>query len=88
VSTIPPTIGRARLQQTPVGLRIVIPPQRTWYLFIEAPMLVVLAASFARQLEEPLVAWTILAVLLVAGLGRRWLWNLVGHEIVTVNKVR
>jgi hypothetical protein len=87
VSSIPSTIGRARLEQTPAGLRIVIPPLRSSYLFLESPIIVVLVVAAMRQLDVPIVVWILVCAILVAGLGRRWLWNLLGREIVTINKV-
>ncbi len=87
VVSIPHTVGRARLQQTPAGLRIVIPPLRSPYLFLEGPVIAVLVVSVLRQLDLGTVVWVMIGTLLAAGLGRRWLWNLVGNEIVTINKV-
>ena len=87
MSAIPPTIGRARLRQTAAGLRIVIPAQWGWFRFLETPLLAVFVAWMLHESRQPIALWIIGFVLFVLGTGGRWLWSLLGREIVTINKV-
>ena len=85
---IPSEIGRARLQQTPAGLQIVIPALGSWRIFFLRPLMVAFVIwGLQQRFEDSIVFVTILGVAAVAVLGKQWLWNLLGQEIVTVNKV-
>lgn len=84
---IPPTIGRARLRQTAAGLRIFIPVQRSAHRFFLSLGTAVLIVWALQQTEEDSkVVLLIAAVMILANVARNGLWNLLGEEIVTVNK--
>jgi hypothetical protein len=87
VRAIPPTIGRARLRQTAAGLRISIPVQRNAYRFFLSlgTALFIIWAMQARH-EDSNVVLLMAAIMILANIARNGFWNLLGEEIVTINK--
>lgn len=84
---IPPTIGRARLQPTPAGLRVAIPVQRSAYRFL----LSIGTAAFIvwilqQRQEDSKIVLLMAAAMILVNVARNGFWNLLGEEIVTINK--
>ena len=84
---VPASIGRAQLQESPEGLRVVIPAKWSWYVFIVEPLLIaiILVAPRMRLLLESTRTAAILGVLLLVTVVRRWFWNIGGREVVTLS---
>jgi hypothetical protein len=85
---IPQAIGRAQLQDTPAGLRIVIPAKWRWVTFIGELALVgvIFAAPRAWLLLDTRATAAIIVFFLLVTVVRRWLWNVCGKEIVTLSE--
>jgi len=73
---------------TSAGLRIIIPALREWRVFfLQSLMAAFVVWGLRQRFEDSIVFVTIVGVAAVAVLGKQWLWNLLGQEIVTINKV-
>src|SRR5271154_3863605 len=84
---IPPTIGRARLRQTAAGVRFAIPVQRSAYKFFLSLGTVVFIVWIPQQRQEDSkIVLLLAAAMILANVARNWFWNLLGEEIVTINK--
>ena len=81
------SIGRAQLQETAGGLRIVIPAKWSWCTFVGMPILggFVLAVAWGGQLLDSRVTAGVIVVLILLTAVRKWLWNIGGKEIVTLS---
>jgi len=87
VSAIPATIGRARLQRTATGLRVVIPALLSWLVLVYYPFLcwIVFANRHELGMDESWflkVCWVAVAVAFPV---RRLFWSFLGREIITVD---
>jgi hypothetical protein len=88
---VPATIGRAKLEQTSAGLRIVIPAFRHLYNFWQAvilrPVLALICVAMLWRIfaDSPVfMAFTTTAVTI--GVTSNWAWKGLGKEIITVNR--
>jgi hypothetical protein len=87
VLAIPPTIGRARLRQTAAGLRIFIPVQRSAYrFFLSLGTAIFIIWALELRHEDSNVVLLMAAIMILANIARNVFWNLMGEEIVTINK--
>jgi hypothetical protein len=84
---IPPTIGPARLRQAPAGLCIVIPSRFTWYSFLSAPLGAVIVLWYVQQTQENSAIVLLVMAALMAFSFRKWWREVVGQQLLTVNKV-
>jgi len=89
VAPIPSTIGHARLRQTSAGPRIAMPVQRNWYKFFSIPLtavFVIWCAQLRFSEPEDRQFRLILIALTAAVALAKWLWDLTGQDVVTVNR--
>jgi hypothetical protein len=87
VLPIPATIGRARLQPTAAGLRIAIPVQRSAYRFFLSVGAVTFIVWILQQgQEDSKIVQLMAAAMILVNVARNGFWNLLGEEVVTINK--
>ncbi len=89
---LPATMGRATLEQTVAGLRIVIPAYRHLYNFWDAvvirPVLgLFLVAMMWRIFADSPVFMGFVTITVVFAVTTTWAWKGLGREIITVNQV-
>ncbi len=89
---LPATIGRATLEQTVAGLRIVIPAYRHLYNFwvavVIGPVLgLFLVAMSWRIFADSPVFMGLMTITVAFGVAINWAWKGLGREIITVNRV-
>ena len=88
---LPATIGRARLEQSPGGLRIVIPAywhrHNFWAAVVMRPVLALfcLAILWMGFTDSP-VFMGLLTIAVVSGVTINWAWKGLGREIIVVNE--
>jgi hypothetical protein len=87
VLPIPPTIGPARLRQTPAGLCVVISSRFSWYKFLYAPLAAVLVSWYLQLTRENSTPVLLVIAVLVGISTRKWWREVLGQQMITVNKV-
>lgn len=88
---LPATIGRARLQQSPAALQIVIPAywdrHDFWFAVVIRPVLALFGVAMAwRVFANSPVFMGLLTIAVVAGVTINWAWKGLGREIIVVNE--
>jgi hypothetical protein len=69
-------------------LQIVIPATGSWRIIFLQPLMAALVIwGLQQRFGDSIIFVSIVSVITVASVGKQWLWNLLGQEIVTVNKV-
>lgn len=89
MSGLPAKIGRARLQLTPAGLRVIIPAfwqDRFFLRVIFRPIALVFAVWCLWRLYPDSMIFMVFNAMLVAIVATQLAWRFLGREIVTVNK--
>jgi len=80
-------IGPARLRQTEAGLRIVIPTHLSWYGFVSLPISAVIGFALVHQLDG-IPHWLMIGLWAMCMVPlAKWMWGVVGRQIVVVNRV-
>jgi hypothetical protein len=92
LAPLPATIGRATLEQTVDGLRIVIPAYRHLYNFWSAvvirPVLgLFLLAMLWRIFADSPVFTGLMTITVAFGVAINWAWKGLRREIITVNRI-
>lgn len=87
MTQIPLTIGPAKLQTTPAGLRIVIPVYQTWFGFLAAPFSASLAILLLRRISDLPQWWFFVLCLICVVPWARWIWRTAGRQVLTLNRV-
>jgi len=91
---LPATIGRATLEQTAAGLRIVIPAYRHLYNFWDAVVIRPVLGLFLvaimwriRIFADSPVFMGFVTITVTIGVAINWAWKGLGRESITVNRV-
>jgi hypothetical protein len=91
---LPATIGRATLEQTVAGLRIVIPAywqlHNFWIAVVSRPVLglfLVAMLWWSRIFADSPVFMSLMTITVVIGVAINWAWKGFGREIITVHRV-
>lgn len=88
MSVVPAMIGRARLQRTPAGLRVIIPAfRRAWFfLFVERPITAGFLIWCLWKLWPASLFSAFWITFIVVCVATQLAWRALGQEIVTVDK--